>query len=223
MEPSRKALQQPRSLSAAPGSTALNRLGPAREFKLQARVHRVRSGPARLPKATRSSQCSTPPPQGTAHPVRFIGPAPGRPATTTLTHRCAGFYGPQPAGPAREFKLQARVHRVRSGPARLLKVTRPSLGSTPPLQGTAHPVKVHRPRTGSACNHCSPLRRVPRPPTHGRPRSEAQVTSSGSSGPPWARPACSSNSPRSGFYASASGDGPASTLSQAHRSRTGSA
>ena len=147
-------------------------------------------------------------------PVRFIDPAPGRPATPTLSLRCAGFCGPQPAGPAREFKLQARVHRCHPGPARLLKVTlsarvlRPAPGDGPFSQ-------VHRPRTGPACNHCSPLRRVLRSST-GRPRSEARLTSSGSSGPPWVRPACSSDSGWSGFHGPASGDGPASTSRQVH-------
>jgi hypothetical protein len=137
-------------------------------------------------------------------------PHQGRPATSTLPHRCAGFYGPQPAGPARKFKLQARVHRSHSGPARLLQVTL-SVRVLRPAPGDGPLSQVHRPSTGSACHHCSPLRRVLRSST-GRLRSEARVTGSGSSGPLWARPACSSNSPWSRFYAPASGDGPASSL-----------
>ena len=114
-------------------------------------------------------------------PVRFIDPAPGRPATSTLSHRCAGFYGPQSAGPAREFKLQARVHRRHSGPARLLQVTL-SVSALRPTRGDGPLSQVHRPRTGSACHLCSPLRRVLRSST-GRPRSGARVACSGSSGP----------------------------------------
>ncbi len=45
LESSRRVLQQLRPLSAAPGSSALNRPGPARESKSQARVHQVYSGP----------------------------------------------------------------------------------------------------------------------------------------------------------------------------------
>ena len=62
---------------------------------------------------------STPPLQGTARSVRFIGPAPGRPAITAL--RCAGFYGPQQAGPAREFGCLLGFIGPTLGPARLLK------------------------------------------------------------------------------------------------------
>jgi hypothetical protein len=210
-----KRQQQPRPLSAAPGSSALNRPGPAREFKSEARAHPASSCPARLLKTTCPSQGLRPSPaSGNGPPVRIINPAPGRPAISTLPHRCDGFYGHQPAGPAREFKLQARVHRCHPGPARLLKVTlsarvlRPAPGDGPFSQ-------VHRPRTGPACNHCSPLRRVLRSST-GRPRSEARLTSSGSSGPPWVRPACSSDSGWSGFHGPASGDGPASTSRQVH-------
>ena len=119
-----KRQQQPRPLSAAPGSSALNRPGPAREFKSEARAHPASSGPARLPKTTCPSQGLRPSPaSGNGPPVRIINPAPGRPAISTLPHRCDGFYGLQPAGPAREFKLQARVHRCHPGPARRLKVT----------------------------------------------------------------------------------------------------
>ncbi len=50
--PHRVGLQYPRSLTAATGSTALNRPAPAGEFKLQARVYRCHLGPARLLKVT---------------------------------------------------------------------------------------------------------------------------------------------------------------------------
>ena len=112
--------------------------GPAREFKLQARVHRRHSGPARLLQVTTSVRVLRPAP-GTARSDRFIGPAPGRPANSAL--RCAGFYGPQQAGPARELGLLARVHRACSRPGPLAQVTRLGQGSTPPLQGTAQPAR----------------------------------------------------------------------------------
>ena len=63
------------------------------------------------------------------------------PATTTPSLRCAGFYGPQQAGPARELGLLARVHRAYSWPGPLAQVTRLGQGSTPPLQGTAQPAR----------------------------------------------------------------------------------
>ena len=79
-------------------------------------------------------------------PVRFIDPAPGRPATFALSHRCAGFYGPQSAGPARESKLQARVHRRHTGPGLPASSNDLSQGSTPRSRG--------RPaRTGSSAPH----------------------------------------------------------------------
>jgi len=136
--PHRVGLQHPRYLTAAPGSTVLNRPAPARESKLQARVHRRHSGPARLLQVTTSVRVLRPAP-GTARSDRFIGPAPGRPANSAL--RCAGFYGPQQAGPARELGLLARVHRAYSRPGPLAQVTRLGQGSTPPLQGTAQPAR----------------------------------------------------------------------------------
>ncbi len=147
MEPSRKALQQPRPLSAAPGSSVLNRPGPAREFKLQARVYRIRSGPARLLKTTRSSQGSTPQPQGTARQsglstlhqaglqhLRSLTAAPGstvlnRPAPLGSSSYKLGFIGLTQARPACSSNA-------------------PSPGSTPPLQGTARPVRFIGPTPG---------------------------------------------------------------------------
>ena len=131
-------------------------------------------------KTTRSSQGSTLPhrgrpacqvhrsPTGSAckHP-RYLTAAPG----STVLNRPA---------PARESKLQARVHRRHSGPARLLQVTT-SVRVLRPAPGDGPPSQVHRPRTGSACHLCSPLRRVLRSST-GRPRSGAWVACSGSSG-----------------------------------------
>jgi hypothetical protein len=75
---------------------------------------------------------SGPPAQCNAHQSGFYAPARGRPAQSgsSATHRvglqqlslrCDGFYGPRPAGPAREPKLLARIHRAHSGPARLHK------------------------------------------------------------------------------------------------------
>ena len=131
-----KRQQQPRPLSAAPGSSALNRPGPAREFKSEARAHPASSGPARLLKTTCPSQGLRPSPaSGNGPPVRIINPAPGRPAISTLPHRCDGFYGHQPAGPAREFKLQARVHRCHSGPGLPASSNDLSQGSTPRSRG----------------------------------------------------------------------------------------
>ena len=74
---------------------------------------------------------------------------------------------------------------LRAGPP--AQSNAPSPGSTPPLQGTARSVRFTGHAPGRPCNHCSPLRRVLRSST-GRSRSEARVTSSGSSGPLWARP-----------------------------------
>ena len=87
---------------------------------------------------------------------------------------------PNRPAPARESKLQARVHRRHSGPARLLQVTT-SVRVLRPAPGDGPPSQVHRPHTGSACHLCSPLRRVLRSST-GRPRSGAWVACSGSSG-----------------------------------------
>ena len=135
-------------------------LRPRLRERPASQVHRPRTGP------------------GLQH-LRSLTAAPG----STVLNRPA---------PAREFKLQARVYRCHPGPARLLKVTLSALVLRPRSRG--RPVsQVHRPSTGSACNHCSPLRRVLRSST-GRPRSEARVASSGSSGPLWDRPACSSDS-----------------------------
>ena len=82
--PHRVGLQHPRYLTAAPGSTVLNRPAPARESKLQARVHRRHSGPARLLQVTTSVRVLRPAP-GTARSDRFIGPAPGRPANSLMS------------------------------------------------------------------------------------------------------------------------------------------
>ena len=156
--PLRVGLQDPRSLTAATGSTVLNRPAPAREFKLQARVYRCHPGPGRLLKVTLSARVLRPPLQGTARLVRFIGPAPGRPAITAL--RCAGFYGPQRAGPARKLGSLARVHRAHSGPGPPAQVTRHGQGSTAPLQGTArpaHPVRFIDPAPGRPDCNFTPL------------------------------------------------------------------
>ena len=85
---------------------------------------------------------STPPLQGTARSVRFIGPAPGRPAITAL--RCTGFYGPQQTGPAREHGLLARVHRAYSGARPACLSNSPRSGFYAPLQGTARPARSVR-------------------------------------------------------------------------------
>ena len=118
---------------------------PLGSSKPPARVYRVSSGPARLLKQhapVRVLRSLT----GDGPPARFIDPAPGRPATFALSHRCAGFYGPQSAGPARESKLQARVHRRHSGPGLPASSNDLSQGSTPRSRG--------RPaRTGSSAPH----------------------------------------------------------------------
>ncbi len=86
-----------------------------------------------------------------------------------LILRCAGFYGPKPAGLARELKLLARVHRVHSGPTRLLSNS-PQSGFYAPASGDVPPStihQVHRPHTGSAW--LQPLAaRVHRPRIRGR-------------------------------------------------------
>ena len=122
---------------------------PLGSFKSEARAHPASFGPARLLKTTCPSQGLRPSPDsGNGPPVRIINPAPGRPAISTLPHRCDGFYGLQPAGPAREFKLQARVHRCHPGPARLLKVTlsarvlRPRSRGRPVQSGSSAPHRV---------------------------------------------------------------------------------
>ena len=225
-----KRQQQPRPLSAAPGSSALNRPGPAREFQVRSsgppglfrsgppaqdnmpqpglaplprfrerpasQDHQPRTGsacnihaPSPLRRVLRSSTGrprtgvqvtssgssvpprpgppaqsnalstgSTPPLQGTARLVRFIGPAPGRPAITAL--RCAGFYGPQLAGPARKLGSLARVHRAHPGSGPPAQVTRDGQGSTAPLQGTArpaHPVRFIDPAPGQPDGSRTPL------------------------------------------------------------------
>jgi hypothetical protein len=83
-------------LSAAPGSTVLNRPAPLGSLGLPARVHRAHSGPGPPAQVTRLGQGSTPPHQGTARPirsVRFIDPAPGRPDCSRTP---LGFFGPAP-------------------------------------------------------------------------------------------------------------------------------
>jgi hypothetical protein len=112
------------------------------------------------------------------------------PAHSPLRRDHRPSYGRAPLGSSRS---PARVYRVRSGPARLLKTTCSSQGSTLPLRGRPAS-QVHRSRTGSACNiHAiSPLRRVLRS-SIGRPRSGVQVTSLGSSVPLRPGPPASSN------------------------------
>ena len=95
--------------------------------------------------------------------------------------------GRAPLGSSRS---PARVYRVRSGPARLLKTTRSSQGSTLPHRG--RPARqVYRSRTGSACNiHAiSPLRRVLRS-SIGRPPLGSPSYKLGFIGATQARPAC---------------------------------
>ena len=171
------------------------------------------------------------------HQLGFIGSALARPACSNNMLQ-SGFYAPSQGtvhrsrtgsacnihaiSPLRRV-LRSPIGRPRSGvqvtssgssaplrPGPLLQVT-PSVRVLRPAPGDGPLSQVHRPRTGSACHHCSPLRRVLRSST-GRPRSGAWVACSGSSGLLEARPACSSSSPWSGFYAPASGDGLASTL-----------
>ena len=114
-----KRQQQPRPLSAAPGPSALNRPGPAREFKSEARAHPASFGPARLLKTTCPSQGLRPSPlQGTArqsgsstpHRVGLQYPRPLTAATgSTVINRPAphgslsyklGFIGATQARPA---------------------------------------------------------------------------------------------------------------------------
>ena len=150
LEPSREAFSahthsplrrdpQPSSGRAPPGSS-----------RSPARVYRVRSGPARLLQNNTLQSGFYAPSQGTArlsgssiphrvglqHP-RYLTAAPG----STVLNRPA---------PARESKLQARVHRGHTGPARQLPVTT-SVRVLRPAPGDGPHGQVHRPRTGSAC------------------------------------------------------------------------
>ena len=192
MGPSRKALQQSRPLSAAPGSSALNRPDPAREFKLQARVHRVHSGPARLLRTTRSSQGSTPRSRGrpartgsseaAAVKARWLGNfCPRQPVHRALKRQqqprplpaAPGSSALNRPGPAREFQVRSSgpPGLFRSGPPAQDNMPQPGLAPLPRFR--ERPASQdHQPRTGSTCNiHApSPLRRVLRSST-GRPRT----------------------------------------------------
>ena len=106
-------------------------------------------------------------------PLGFIGPAPGsarcdlrlpvpgRDIPVPRGHaRCAGFYGPQLAGPARKLGSLARVHRAHPGSGPPAQVTRDGQGSTAPLQGTArpaHPVRFIDPAPGQPDGSRTPL------------------------------------------------------------------
>jgi hypothetical protein len=85
------------------GFISLTRAGPLVRRKFNpVRVHRPRrAGPLKLSQSGSSA----------SH----------RAGLQQRSLRCVGFHGPQPAGPARELKLLARVHRAHSGPASLLK------------------------------------------------------------------------------------------------------
>jgi len=79
-------------------------------------------------------------------PVRFIDPAPGRPATSTLSHRCAGFYGPQSAGPRSGVQVTSSGSSAPLRPGPPASSNDLSQGSTPRSRG--------RPaRTGSSAPH----------------------------------------------------------------------
>jgi hypothetical protein len=132
-------------------------------------------------------------------PLPLPGSQPQGTATTTPTLAAPGLRFINRPGPAREVKLQARVQLVplQARPAcskqhAPVRVLRSCLRERPASQ-------VHRPRPGSACNIYarSPLHRVLRP-SIGRPRSGAQVTSSGSLAPLWPCPPAQSNAPSPG-------------------------
>ena len=145
-----KRQQQPRPLSAAPGSSALIRPGPAREFKTTSSgplwSAPVRPACSKQHAPVRVLRSLT----GDGPPVRFIDPAPGRPATSAPSHRCAGFYGPQSAGPRSGVQVTSSGSSAPLRPGPPASSNDLSQGSTP--RSRDGPLgQVHRPRTGSAC------------------------------------------------------------------------
>ena len=98
-------------------------------------------------------------------PVRFIDPAPGRPATSTLSHRCAGFYGPQSAGPRSGVQVTSSGSSAPLRPGPPASSNDLSQGSTPrprgrPAQsGSSAPHRVGLPSLLSAAPGSTVLNR----------------------------------------------------------------
>ena len=94
--PHRVGLQHSRYITAAPGSTVLNRPAPLGSLSYKLGFNGATRGPACLLQVTTSVRVLRPAP-GTARSDRFIGPAPGRPDCSRTP---LGFIGPAPgAGP----------------------------------------------------------------------------------------------------------------------------